>query len=111
MSEVDLNDIEDETIADLVLACQRYKPILDGLLGDMRKLAAKRPEMPLSPARVRTINRLLKILQYCCREEPERDFLDLLRLGQAKVSEAVLVMGPYESVFTEANRRTRLLIG
>ena len=90
---------------ELIIAYEQLSPIFYTWQTELKELAAKRPEMILTPAQVRMLNRVLKSLRRHFKNEPEGRYLRSLPAHQPKIGDAILLMSQYEAVLDHFSRR------
>ena len=90
---------EKSTTRERVATYVVVKPLLKTLFDEMKDLAKKKPDAPLSKTKIKIVNRLLEQCQLVLAVEPELKFLDLLDAegAIAQASDAVLMIGQFVS--------------
>jgi hypothetical protein len=98
---------EKSTTRERVATYVVVKPLLKTLFDEMKDLAKKKPDAPLSKTKIKIVNRLLEQCQVVLAAEPELKFLDLLDAegAIAQASDAVLMIGQFVSAMRTFSSR------
>ena len=68
---------------------------------ELKALGMKKPTETLSESKVKFINRILKDIQVCMKDEPEERYLDLLDdAALPQYSDAILILSQYEGALS-----------
>ena len=73
-------------------------PLLRAMFSEIKELSKKKPDAPISPAKIRVINRLLTTCRQVLKGEASLGFLDLIEEDDVpQPSDVTLMLSQYEA--------------